>query len=771
MPVSARYSGSPRERFRNDELVLNISTDVDRRVWDESKYEAFLDELCLAREYQKDAIKATLRYLLGRKYGSLRELADENYADNPVLEQCYGSWAAMERRLQLPEKLSATLDLATATGKSYVMYGIAVIMLAEGIVDVVLTLCPSVTIERGLIDKFRDLASNDNLRSLLPSNSHITSPSIINGTETIVAGSICVENYHAVLENSGSSIRTSLQGRGARALVLNDEAHHVANETAAQVKRWKDFLLDAAFGFRYIVGLSGTCYVKNDYFADVIYRYALRQAMDDRVVKRIEYIAEMPRTSDPDEKWQLRVNRHEAIRKRLSAHNIRPLSIIVTKSIPRCEDVAEDLRAFLCDWAGYDVAWAERAVLAIHSRATDIASLDHIDDDSSEVEWVVSVSMLNEGWDVKRVFQIVPHEERAFNSKLLIAQVLGRGLRLPIGWKGDQPVVTVFNHDAWAPSIRHLVNEVLERERRVTSTVRLEDEYQFDLHNIDYSIRTTSVKKAMDGPYNIFAKGYVDLASEAASEDVAIDFERAGGSERYRWKTIIQHRTYTARHVAEVMFERLQEADQVSDSTEGQSRYVDALPLQRVQEIVEASLARIGATDATESMRQRFLQSLGTLRRRTSENVRYTSDIDRYFVVSTRQKPAETVNAIELRRTKTIYYTDESRRHIRDEEIQLFDEIVEPGSGYKSIRIINRFDFKSPLNIAIAESENERRFLSMLLQPENTSSYYAWIKAPSQRFYEIDYAWKKGAHVKRGKFSPDFFIRTAASRSCSRDKR
>jgi hypothetical protein len=36
--------------------------------------------------------------------------------------------------------------------------------------------------------------------------------------------------------------------------------------------------------------------------------------------------------------------------------------------------------------------------------------------------------MLSEGWDVKNVFQIVPHEERAFNSKLLIAQVLGRGL-------------------------------------------------------------------------------------------------------------------------------------------------------------------------------------------------------------------------------------------------------------------------------------------------------------------------------------------------------
>jgi type III restriction enzyme len=27
-------------------------------------------------------------------------------------------------------------------------------------------------------------------------------------------------------------------------------------------------------------------------------------------------------------------------------------------------------------------------------------------------------------------------------------------------------------------------------------------------------------------------------------------------------------------------------------------------------------------------------------------------------------------------------------------------------------------------------------------------------------FYEIDYFWKKGEHPKRGKFNPDFFIKT-----------
>lgn len=71
----------------------------------------------------------------------------------------------------------------------------------------------------------------------------------------------------------------------------------------------------------------------------------------------------------------------------------------------------------------------------------------------------------------------------------------------------------------------------------------------------------------------------------------------------------------------------------------------------------------------------------------------------------------------------------------------------------------NRHDFKTPLNAVIADSENERRFINYLLRPENLPHYDAWLKSTSTRFYEIDYAWKKGEHPKRGKFSPDFFIK------------
>jgi len=270
--------------------------------------------------------------------------------------------------------------------------------------------------------------------------------------------------------------------------------------------------------------------------------------------------------------------------------------------------------------------------------------------------------MLNEGWDVKRVFQIVPHEERAFNSKLLIAQVLGRGLRVPNGWEGTQPEVVVFNHDAWANRIRHLVNEVLEIEKRLSSHVVEDSPHHFTLINIDYTLETTSVKKPMVGVYTLFSKGYVDLATDVATEEVSVEFERAASGERYKWQTNIQHKTYTPREVAIEMYQRLEEEQDPDDPDPAmRTAYTDQFPVERLEKIVIESLARCGMTVATDSIKQKFLQALGTLRRKSSENVRYTPSPTRFYELSTLQRQSNSVSAAELRSDKCIFYTDQTR--------------------------------------------------------------------------------------------------------------
>lgn len=750
------------QRFRNEDLVLRVSPAVDRGHWDESRYEEFLDELCGSREYQKDAIRAALRFLLGGEYGSLRDLARENFQQNPLLAARHGSWAHFERSLQFPDQLAASLDLATGAGKSYVLYGIAAIMLAEGAVDRVLLLCPSTTIELGLTEKFRLLASSGDLRDLLPEDARVTAPRVIQADQTIVDGSICVENYHAILQHVGSSIRDSLTGKGARTLVLNDEAHHVVNESKAQTKRWKEFLQSADYGFRFIIGVSGTCYVGNNYFDDVIFRYSLRAAIEERYAKKVHYVAEMPSTDEREEKWQLIVNRHEEIKRKLRSRRLLPMTIIVTPTIQHCKDVAEELKGFLIHHESRDPDAVQDQVLVVYNNAPDVRRLPYVDGPTNRVEWIVSVSMLNEGWDVKRVFQIVPHEERAFNSKLLIAQVLGRGLRVPEGWDGPQPEVTVFNHDRWAPRIRHLVNEVLEIEKRISCRVLEESPHHFELHNIDYALDAQSVRKPMTGEYTFFARGYIDLATESPAEDVSIDFEDATSGQLRTWRTTIRRNTYTPRQIAQIMYKRLTEEDEDAierGELDQRGRYTDTWTVDKLEQVVRRSLENIRATAATESMRQKFLQALGTLRRRESENVRYVLNPRSYKTLSTHERHADSISAAELRATKTLYFTDQTRDALEDEQIEFFDEVTEEGSGFKAVSVRNRHDFKTPLSAAIADSENERKFIRGLLEPGNLAHYDAWIKSTATRFYEIDYAWKKRNKPKRGKFSPDFFIK------------
>jgi type III restriction enzyme len=754
------------QRFRNEDLVLQVSPAVNRARWDESRYDQFLDALCGEREYQKEAIRVTLRYLLGGEYSNLRELARRNFKQNPTLAARYGSWAHLERSLQLPDQLAATLDLATGAGKSYVLYGLAAILLAEDAVDRVLVLCPSTTIELGLTEKFRLLASDGDLRDLLPSNARVHTPRIIQANQTIIEGSICVENYHAILKHVGSSISDSLKGKGERTLVLNDETHHVVNESKTQVKRWKEFLQNPDFGFKTIIGVSGTCYVGDDYFNDVIFRYSLRTAMEEHFAKKVHYIAEMPKTDQREEKWQLIYNHHQDTKRKLRNRALLPLTIIVTQTIEGCKDVAEELKGFLIQHEGLHPDDVKEQVLVVYNNAPDVKRLPYVDNSTNRVEWIVSVSMLNEGWDVKRVFQIVPHEERAFNSKLLIAQVLGRGLRVPDGWKGNPPEVTVFNHDRWAPRIRHLINEVLEIERRISCRIIEDSPYHFELHNIDYEQEEQSVKKPMSGQYTFFAKGYIDLFSDSAAEDVAIEFEDASTGRASSWRTTIRRKTHSAREIAELMYDRLLQEDedaQERGELDERGRYTDTWSVEQLEQVVRRSLENIKAQDATDSMKQKFLQSLGTLRRGESENMRYTLNPREYTIISTRSRQSDSVSAAELSlgSNKTLFFTDQTQDSLADDQIEFFEKATEEGSGYRVIRVHNHHDFKTALSAVIADSDNERGFIRDLLKPENLTRYDAWLKSTTTRFYEIDYSWKKRNTPKQGKFNPDFFIKIA----------
>jgi len=749
-----------RQLFKNQDLVLKVSPNVDPAKLDISKYEAFLDALCGDRDYQKEAIRETLRYLLGGQYNSLRDLAKENYHQNPVLQDLYPSLEDFYKHLQLPDKLSCTLDLATATGKSYVIYGIARIMLAEGVVEQVLVLCPSNTIEAGLTEKFRNLSGDRTLKEVLPEPAVISNPRIINASQTIQREDVCIENIHATYERTKSSIEDSLIGKGERTLVINDEVHHMANPPARDwaLKKWKEFLLDPKYNFKYIVGDSGTCYVGNDYFTDVIYRFSLRQSIEERFVKTIDYIAEDV-SPTRDEKFQKIYDNH-AQNKTLKYRLIKPLTILVTKDIAACKKLTQDLIDFLADKENISKDGAASKVLIVTSaneHKNNIPKLKDVDGKNNPVEWITSVSMLSEGWDVQNVCQIVPHEERAFNSKLLIAQVLGRGLRIPPEYKGAQPTVVVFNHDKWSSSIRGLVNDVLEIEKRMYSYPILKDrDYCFDLHNIKYDRTPKVVETAQVKEYEF--KDFFSLTSQSRMVEEETTYERAVTEERRAKKTPIEYKMYSAEEVAQDILNRFK----ASDLEQG-TNYNKALSFNKILATINNSLQKIGEKEplVSQENKQRILQGFGVIKRKGSKSLRHEVEAEKLYGINTKDIDKHSLGAGTLRREHSIFFDDYSLKEGDEEDSKLLKELLEDETlpRYALQKIENVFNFKTPVNVVFASHKPERDFIKRLVSEENAKFIYAWIKSPNIGFYSIEYSWRKGEHPKHESFNPDFFIK------------
>src|SRR5208282_2696157 len=79
----------------------------------------------------------------------------------------------------------------------------------------------------------------------------------------------------------------------------------------------------------------------------------------------------------------------------------------------------------------------------------NIERLLNLESADNEIEIVIHVNMLKEGWDVTNLYTIVPL--RAANASVLVEQTIGRGLRLPFGGErtGNEKIdkLTVVAHD------------------------------------------------------------------------------------------------------------------------------------------------------------------------------------------------------------------------------------------------------------------------------------------------------------------------------------
>lgn len=767
-------------KLENKDFVLAPSRIEDATRVRVAQYEPFFEALALDRySFQRDAMRQTLEFLLSAAYADTSALASERFSANGKLQSHFGSLPDYLGKFALADRKAVSLDLATGTGKSFVLYGIARVALAMGLVDKVLVLCPSLTIEDGLKEKFRELSARQDLKQLIESLGAVyPNPPIKSANDPILDGDICIENIHATYDRTGSAIRDSFRGHGARTLVLNDEAHHIYSGADAATKKWLDFLRNEEYGFRMLVGVTGTPYIGNDYFPDVIYRYGLKQAIDARVVKTPDYVVD--RLVEGGATFDEVLDNHQRNCDRYGA-SVKPVSIIVTEKIVACVQVWKDLVTKIAAKDGITLEEAAKKVIWVASgipggrdgeavkrlvpdpeavRKKNLQVLRSVRENDNPVEWIVSVSMLTEGWDVPNVFQVVPWETRAFNSKLLIAQVLGRGLRVPAA---VQPplLLTVANHERWDEALRTLFVEVLEIENRIQS-LPVRKRFAFPLFNLTYAPETVTEQTTQVYGSEPTSVNYSPQARQVTQV-------RTHSQSGRRESVMDMPDTMPLGHAVTRMWAFLQEKNPT---------VAKDWPKARLREFIVSNLQRHGYPDDFLSLENliKTQNAFGPMFRAPGATVpRQKLKPDNLGQLDPMAMAAQSVSEDQLRDHNVVYYTDDAAGNLKAQDKVLWDDWLKKRAAAQAVHVdeiahfphalrpVPAAEFKCPTNLLIARYAPEAKFVQALLG--NGVLFDAFFKNADGGFYSFPYAYKSSiratSHAKTESFNPDFFLKLA----------
>lgn len=199
-------------------------------------------------------------------------------------------------------------------------------------------------------------------------------------------------------------------------------------------------------------------------FNNVIYSYPLYKAMEDGFVKepsvatRENFNASQYSNEQQLERLKLEdgIIVHEETKVELDLYSrqsgqplVKPFILIVAQDTAH----AQELLNIIESNEFFDGRYRGR-VITVHSnqrgeeKDETILELMALEDPNSQTEIVIHVNMLKEGWDVTNLYTIIPL--RAANSKTLVEQSIGRGLRLPFGKRTGVEAVdrlTIIAHD------------------------------------------------------------------------------------------------------------------------------------------------------------------------------------------------------------------------------------------------------------------------------------------------------------------------------------
>lgn len=242
-------------------------------------------------------------------------------------------------------------------------------------------------------------------------------------------------------------------------VLIMDEAHRYRADTSA--KSIED--LKPVLGLELTATPQIEAGGKSVRFKNVIFDYPLAKAMQDGYVKEpaVATRANFNPKSMSKEALELlkledAVRVHESVKVDLEvyaqqngARKVKPFMLVIAENT----DHASELVKLIEDESFFGGRYKGR-VIQVHSgqkgaeKDENVEKLLSVERTDSETEIVVHVNMLKEGWDVTNLYTIVPL--RTADSRTLVEQSIGRGLRLPYGKRTGVAAVdrlTIVAHD------------------------------------------------------------------------------------------------------------------------------------------------------------------------------------------------------------------------------------------------------------------------------------------------------------------------------------
>lgn len=354
-------------------------------------------------------------------------------------------------------------------------------------------------------------------------------------------------------------------------------------------------------------------------FKNVVYSYPLSKALDDGFVKEptvatrenfnpANYTAEQLETIKLEDGVRIHESTKvdlETFAKQNDQKVVKPFMLVVARDTDHAGELITKIKSDDFFEGRY-----RAKVITVHSNQRGeeaeetVKSLLAVEDPAEPTEIVIHVNMLKEGWDVTNLYTIVPL--RAANSKTLVEQSIGRGLRLPYGKRVGVSAVdrlTIVAHDKF--------QEIVDEANRPDSALKIVPVYI----GKDFA---TEQRKAVS----------VDPAIETVlfGPDTAVTDEPAATAPAIQQPTFVFENPLD-REVARTTYEVIKKFERLGSSAELKTPEIQAEIIREVKEALPLPAQASFAEMNEEPDFQRIVEKV------TEKFVEMTIDIPRIIVL------------------------------------------------------------------------------------------------------------------------------------------